>query len=675
MIAAALALWAAPAVAQTVDADMWVPNGPVFAVVRQGNTIYIGGRFTSVGPANGGASVTRRSLAAFDATTGALTSWNPSATGGEVDAMAVSGNTVYAGGSFTDIGGQPRSKVGAVDAVSGLATDWAPDVLGDIPPVVLALAVADNTIYVGGGLITIIGGETRINLGAVDAATGAATPWAPSVGGIVNALAVSGGTVYVAADGDLVAIDAVSGAIDWNADPGGGGVSTLAISGNTIYAGGNFRTMGGQAHPGIAAIDRATGSAADWNPNLAGFPPLQPFPIVSAVATSGNVVYVGGGFSGADGQVSKQHLAALDATTANSLSWAPNADNGATALWPSGNTLYVGGDFHNICGQYHPNFAAITAACAPPTLTVSLSPSSLWPPNHKLANIHATVAAHDDEDPNPQVSLASITSNEPDAGTGSEDVPDDIQDAALGTADYDFELRAERVEDGAGRAYTVCYEARDACGNTTRQCEVVTVPHDHHAQAALATAAGQWTLTAYGSSILSARSIASSSVAVGTEDFEQALDATGPPEYSDMNGDGREDATFTLAGNLTPDVVASGKPFYARWTTDTDGYLAEISASSVTGVLDQTIPHYLQASVQTNPGHGSARIQFALPRSGQVRLVVYDVMGHQVARLIDGWRPAGWHTAPFEAGVSSQIYLYRLEWEGKAVTGKLAVLR
>jgi hypothetical protein len=69
----------------------------------------------------------------------------------------------------------------------------------------------------------------------------------------------------------------------------------------------------------------------------------------------------------------------------------------------------------------------------------------------------------------------------------------------------------------------------------------------------------------------SARSIASSSVAVGTEDFEQALDATGPPEYYDMNGDGREDATFTLAGNLTPDVVASGKPFYARWTTDTDG--------------------------------------------------------------------------------------------------------
>ena len=75
MIATALALWSAPAMAQTVDANLWVPNGPVHAVVRQGNTIYIGGHFTSVGPANGGAGVARKNIAALDATTGAATDW------------------------------------------------------------------------------------------------------------------------------------------------------------------------------------------------------------------------------------------------------------------------------------------------------------------------------------------------------------------------------------------------------------------------------------------------------------------------------------------------------------------------------------------------------------------------------------------------------------------------
>jgi len=364
MIAAALALWVAPAVAQTVDADLWVPNGPVFAVVRQGNTIYIGGRFTSVGPASGGAGVVRRNIAALDATTGAATNWNPRSDG-DVYALAVSGNTIYVGGFFGFIGGQFRSRVAALDPVSGLATDWDPGV-GGVAPFVQALAVAGNTIYVG-GLFETIGGETRFNLGAIDATTGASTPWAPSGRDVVSALALSGSTVYVGGQGAgaLVAIDADSGVTtDWNPDPGSLGttdVTALAISGNTIYAGGNFNSMGGQAHTAIAAIDRATGSAADWNPNISGLLPITGISFVFAVATRGNVVYVGGSFTGAGGQV-RNGLAALDARTANALPWDPNVDNAVRALWLSGNTLYVGGSFTTIHGQNHPHLAAITTA-------------------------------------------------------------------------------------------------------------------------------------------------------------------------------------------------------------------------------------------------------------------------------------------------------------------------
>ncbi len=40
--------------AQTIDENLWVTNGPVYSVVRDGGTIYIGGAFTRVGPVTGG---------------------------------------------------------------------------------------------------------------------------------------------------------------------------------------------------------------------------------------------------------------------------------------------------------------------------------------------------------------------------------------------------------------------------------------------------------------------------------------------------------------------------------------------------------------------------------------------------------------------------------------------
>ena len=61
--------------------------------------------------------------ATIDATTGVATAWDPNAND-YVYALAVSGGTVYAGGYFTSIGGQPRNYIAALDAASGAATDW-----------------------------------------------------------------------------------------------------------------------------------------------------------------------------------------------------------------------------------------------------------------------------------------------------------------------------------------------------------------------------------------------------------------------------------------------------------------------------------------------------------------------------------------------------------------------
>jgi uncharacterized repeat protein (TIGR01451 family) len=115
----------------------------------------------------------------------------------------------------------------------------------------------------------------------------------------------------------------------------------------------------------------------------------------------------------------------------------------------------------------------------PPTITVQLTPETLWPPNHKMVDVTATVHAEDLCDPIPSIVLASIVSNELDDAVGGGDghTVDDIQGAEFGTPDFHFSLRAERAGSGNGRVYTVTYTATDACGLSAAAAAQVRVPH------------------------------------------------------------------------------------------------------------------------------------------------------------------------------------------------------
>lgn len=108
----------------------------------------------------------------------------------------------------------------------------------------------------------------------------------------------------------------------------------------------------------------------------------------------------------------------------------------------------------------------------PPALTVTLNPATLWPPNNKPVQINATITTSDDYDPEPEIKLESITSNEALAA-------DDIQEAQLQTDDRDFYLAAKRASNNpTGRIYTVTYSATDASGNKATASATVTVAHD-----------------------------------------------------------------------------------------------------------------------------------------------------------------------------------------------------
>ena len=123
---------------------------------------------------------------------------NPKYFGNPLFALSVKSPGLFMpGGNSTNIGGQPRNNIAALDATTGLATSWNPNA----SHVVRALVISGGIVYVGGGFITI-GGQTRIFIAALDATTGLATDfWDPVArwGGYMP-LAESNGIVYAGGD-------------------------------------------------------------------------------------------------------------------------------------------------------------------------------------------------------------------------------------------------------------------------------------------------------------------------------------------------------------------------------------------------------------------------------------------------------------------------------------------
>ena len=66
--------------------------------------------------------------------------------------------------------------------------------------------------------------------------------------------------------------------------------------------------------------------------------------------------------------------------------------------------------------------------------------------------------------------------------------------------------------------------------------------------------------------------------------------------------------------------------------------------------------------VYPNPFRTQVTFRIGLPRQDKVRLIVYDILGREVARIVDGEMPAGWHELRWhEPGLASGLYLVRFE--------------
>ncbi len=333
-------------------------NGRVDAIAISGSTAYIAGEFTTVTPTGGGA-VTRDRATAVNLATGAVTAFNPNVSG-TVEAIAVSGNIVFLGGSFTKVGSTAVDRLVAVDATTG-AIVWK----ATMNKQVTALAVNGSTLYAG-GYFTTANGANRSYLAAFNTSTGAlSTTWQPQTNLEVKALAVtaSGSTVVIGGDfstlngssaNHLGAVSATTGAsVTWHShEPFD--IISLAADANGVYAG------GGGSGGNFAAFNPSNGAAL-WKGGTDGN--------IQAITVLGGVVYVGGHFlnycNGQSGQhtcaapIARDHLLAVDEGTGSLLSWDPTANSvlGVFALNGSGTTLTIGGDFTKIGGVSQQGFA------------------------------------------------------------------------------------------------------------------------------------------------------------------------------------------------------------------------------------------------------------------------------------------------------------------------------
>lgn len=313
------------------------------------STIYLGGPFTSV---NGQA---RNRIAAVDYA-GTLLPWNPNSNA-QVNKIIVFGSKLYVGGEFTSIGGQTRNRIASIDLSSGTLNPWNPNV-STAGSQVNDFEGVGSSIYIG-GFFSNVGGQVRRNVAAIDTLTGQVTPWNPNI--VVsnseqvltikrknNAILLGGSFRKIGTETHnyFVAVDEVTGQLvnnQFNTKNSSGVIYSINVQGDKIYMGGNYHNVGGLARTGLAVLDANTGALLPWDPRINDG-------LVQAVVVNDSLVYAGGSFTSVNGQA-YTGLVAFDRITASPSSWNPSPNLGVSTLAISGNDLFVGGGFTSMAGQ------------------------------------------------------------------------------------------------------------------------------------------------------------------------------------------------------------------------------------------------------------------------------------------------------------------------------------
>ncbi|HJW29990.1 MAG TPA: hypothetical protein VJ508_12200, partial [Saprospiraceae bacterium] len=273
----------------------------------------------------------------------------------KVRAIAVSGTNVYVGGDFNYIHNIQANRIAKWDGSTwselglGLRAgfgNWA---------MVNAIAVSGGDVYVAGGF------DTAGTVPAKNVARWDGTTWFSLGSGIPSAaptaITADGANVYfggpfINAGGVSANYIAMWNGSVWSALGSGlsGGwygttsVNVIAASGGNVYVGGVFSTAGGVIAKNIARWDGSNWFALGPDTIRASY---GGYSLVSAIAISESDLYIGGVFDSI-GTVSTTNIAKWDGSTWSALGTGANSTVRAIAV--KGTDVYAGGDFNNIGG-------------------------------------------------------------------------------------------------------------------------------------------------------------------------------------------------------------------------------------------------------------------------------------------------------------------------------------
>ncbi|WP_435206379.1 hypothetical protein [Micromonospora sp. bgisy143] len=221
--------------ANPADITPHARDGETRAFAQVGNTVFVGGSFTQLRQTATSAWVTQRYLFAYDRTTGTMsTTFLPVLDGAVNTLIAGPGGTLIVGGAFKNVNGVSRKNLVALNPSTGAIIDsWVGRSDGGT---VRDLVLSGNWLYVAGAF-NWLNGTAHSGLGRLNATTGAIDPTF-SVDATVGRHST---TSYV-----------------WTID--------VTPDGNTLAVGGNFTLLNDLPRNQIALVDvSGTPTVLDWS--------------------------------------------------------------------------------------------------------------------------------------------------------------------------------------------------------------------------------------------------------------------------------------------------------------------------------------------------------------------------------------------------------------------------
>ena len=121
--------------------------------------------------------------------------------------------------------------------------------------------------------------------------------------------------------------------------------------------------------------------------------------------------------------------------------------------------------------------------------------------------------------------------------------------------------------------------------------------------------------------------------------------------------------------------LESGKYKYRLKQTDYNG---NFEYFELVGEVEVGVPAKFELSQNyPNPFNPVTKIDFALPVDSKVSMMIYDVTGREIAKIVNSeFRKAGYHTVQFNgAGFSSGVYFYSIKTDKNVMTKKMLLVK